>query len=144
MRSHCNSISNIKRVCTLMTPGNPYAIEKRTAQMMIDDADDDTVSVVSTHDGDTNGGASGKRAKFPMAGGSFWTTMRSTKLVDACEEMQAYVDNKSWQDITGENVIEDTLKEFEDARETLLHLTMKAVTVIVDTDRVRNHSRGLK
>ena len=57
-----------------MTPGNPHAIEKRTAQMMIDDADDDTASVVSTHDGDPDGrdhvdhknGGRGERAKFPL------------------------------------------------------------------------------
>ena len=84
--------------------GNPYAIEKRAAS-----DSEDNVSVVSTHDGDTYDSDSNRHHNF-------WTRIMFTKLVDACKEMQDYLDNKWWQKITGENIIEDTLKEFQDAK----------------------------
>ena len=110
-----------------MTTSNPYAIEKRTASNS-----EDNVSVVSTHDGDTYDSDRHH---------NFWTRIMVIKLVDACEEMQDYLDNKWWQKITGENVIEDTLKEFQDARKTLLKLALKAIEVIDAADGFRKHTR---
>jgi hypothetical protein len=110
-----------------MTTSNPYAIEKRTAS-----DSEDNVSVVSTHDGDTYD------SDRPH---NFWTRIMFIKLVDACKELQDYLDNKWWQKITGENVIEDTLKEFQDARKTLLKLALKAIEVIDAADGVRKQTR---
>lgn len=118
---------DIKHSYTLMTTSNPYAIEKRTYP-----DSEENLSVASTEDGDTYDSDRHH---------NFWTRIMFIKLVDACEEMQEYLDNKWWQKITGENVIEDTLKEFQDARKTLLKLALKAIEVIDATDGVRKHTR---
>lgn len=109
-----------------MSSKNPYAIEERTAS-----ESEDNLSVKSTKTGDNN-----------VRDHTFWTKIQYTKLVKACEEIQEYVDNKSWKNITGENVIEDTVEEFENARKAFLVLSLKAIAVLNAADDVRNNAQN--
>ena len=63
--------------------------------------------------------------------------MKYVKIIDACKQLETYVKEKSWQTIGGENIIEDTMQEFDMAKDVLFVLVMKTISILQKANQSR-------